>query len=125
MRRFTYDALKTQKHYIITTHLQTLYDKTMKIVGEKPWIEKKTPHWVDFVGKMVRTIDENSPSMVVFKERSAGRVQMGQTISSPTVRRVLELFKAIPPPLGVRELDDVEYRSGAAVSALKTNGDSK
>lgn len=125
MRRFTYDALKTQKHYILTTHLQTLYDKNMKIIGEKPWVEKKTPHWVDFGGKLVRTAEENVPSLVVFKERSAGRVKMGTTILSPTVSKVLQLFKNIPIPLGVRELDDVEYRSGAAVSALKVNGDGK
>ena len=124
-RRLVYSMLSTHKHFIMTAHLQTIYNKDMQVVGTQAWAEKKMPYYLDFLGFMNATRD-GKRSFVVEGERSGGVLKQGSIIENPLFEKVLELNGGEDPahevmaPLDEQAIYDSNAR--AAGVALGSNG---
>lgn len=116
LRMLQYLVLASGKNYIFTAHLNKAFNEDMtKVVGEFPWSEKKDPHWGDLNLKMTFPVSGDKPVAIVLKERSAGRIKRGATISDPTLEKIFKIFGQQPKIVGT-PLDPVEaaYRADAA-----------
>lgn len=120
MRRFQYDLLSTELHYICTSHQQISYNAQMMITGEGPWTEKKVPHWLDLIGRLEFNEQKGYPIMTVTGERSSGLLKRKDRIEAPTFEKVLNLFAGnVPERSGISlDADEIEYRNRDTVSKL-------
>lgn len=94
-RRMVYTLLEGRQHWILIAHLQELMNSEMKVIGTKPWVEKKSPHWADVVMQHVFSSEWPRPKMRVEKEKilggRGGGLKVGTVLEAPTFRQVLEL----------------------------------
>jgi len=119
MRRFQYALLGSKKHYVCTSHRQISYTAQMVITGSGPWVEKKTPHWLDLIGRM-EYIKGKPPTLEVMGERSGGLLPLGTKVEAPTWDKVFHLFGGTVPAGRDIPLDatEVEYRNKTAATRM-------
>jgi hypothetical protein len=124
LKRFHYSLDYGEKHILETAHVQEVIKKVgseFVKVGERPWLEKKTPHWADLTVSLEYPDNAKWPTMVVQGEGigGAGGLRRGARVENPTfgelVRRVGALEGAITP---ARPEEEVTYRNAATLERI-------
>ena len=121
MRRFQYSLMSSEKHVCCTAHLQQMYNKNMEVTGEKPWTEKKVPHWFDLITRF-QFPEGKVPFLTVTGERSAGMIPRGTVIQDPRFKTLLGMLEETPAGVKMPEASEVEYRNVRAAERQGSGG---
>jgi len=142
-RRMFYACMRSGKHIIMTSHQQENWkeggDGKLVLVGVKPWLEKKSPHWADLTvefalpdakrdtstGDLVYGV----PSVKVVGENLGGGPNgcfvKGTVIKNPTFKQLVDLSQlTVSAPVGLSDADEQDYRNRSVIerSAVVNNG---
>lgn len=145
LRRMFYAQMRSQKHIYITSHVQEVFkegnDGKLQLVGVKPWMEKKSPHFADLITEAMmpevktdpitgkRTIP--LPRIKVVGENLGGGpgncFAKGTIIENPTFARLIAMNAgpgAPASPVVVPNMEELLHRNKAGVEreAVKQTG---
>lgn len=127
-RRLHYAMASGNKHLVVTAHAQDIYKKVgseIVTVGTKPWLEKKTPHWVELILELQLPeahvgMPPPSPQMKVIGEGigGVGGLHKGAIIETPTFMKILNRVKHIPTQREELTPGELDYRNAATVAKI-------
>ena len=124
LKRFHYSLDYGEKHVLETAHVQEVIKKVGEQfvkAGERPWLEKKTPHWADLTVTLDYPDNAAWPTLVVMGEGigGAGGLRRGARLENATfgdlVQRAGADVKAITPELPPEE---VTYRNTVTLEKI-------
>lgn len=94
-RRMIYTLIESGQHFILNAHKQEIMDKEMHVIGSKPWVEKRSPHWVDLILQFARGSEDKVPKCRIEEEKILGGLNdalaKGTVVMGPTFKQILEL----------------------------------
>lgn len=92
-RRMHYTLIESGQHYILNAHKQEMYNKEMQVIGSKPWVEKRSPHWVDLVLQTAFGSEDKAPKVRIEEEKLLGGIggalKKGSVMHEPTFKKIL------------------------------------
>lgn len=133
LRRMFYAQMQSGKHIYITAHVQEVFkevDGKLTLVGVKPWLEKKSPHFADLIteavmpeGKMDYATGKMSlptPKIKVVGENLGGGLNncfaKGTVIDNPTFARLVAMNEGVTTaPTPGPNVDELTHRNRAGV----------
>ncbi len=126
LKRFHYSLDYGGKHIIETAHVQDVIKKVgseFVTTGQRPWLEKKTPHWADMTISFEYPQGAKWPSLIVEGEGigGAGGLTRGVKMENCTFGELVRLTgatvgdDALTPAMAPQE---VEYRNKRAMEKI-------
>lgn len=126
LKRFHYALDFGGKHVLETAHVQDIIKKVGSEfikAGERPWLEKKTPHWADLVGTLDYPENAPFPTFIVTGEGigGSGGLRRGARVENPTFAKLVAMAGSAAATAPIRpELppEEVTYRNSSHLEKI-------